>query len=220
MRHQPRLTFAAATAPLSSSTVPSSCFTSAACVSTVCVRNRILREQRLVAREIDARIGQQRLVAFQRALGLHDDGPIGRGIDLGDDLAGLNLAAFRNVDAQKLAADLRENRHAGPGLGGAERGDRDGNVCNRGLGDGHGNLMGFCRWRRGRAEEKYPDERQHQNEREADKKHLPTGGGRSPPLGHDGSGPDVIKGAAQSSIHGRYSWALNYTPTRRRRFSG
>ena len=92
-------------------------------------RHRVLRGQPLVAREIDLRALQQRLVARQIALGLRQRRLIGPRVDLGDQIAFLDLVAFLEIDLDQIAADLASDRDGRERGDGAERIEIDSDVA-------------------------------------------------------------------------------------------
>src|SRR6185437_7923809 len=73
--------------------------------------DRILLEQRLVAREIDLRIGELGLVAREHALLLGERGLVGTRVYLGEQVALLHHLSLVEVDARELAADLGTHGH-------------------------------------------------------------------------------------------------------------
>ena len=69
--------------------------------------DRVLGRELLIAREIDARLVERRLVAQQLAGLLVERGLIGAGIDLRQEVALLDLLALLEGDRDDLARDLR-----------------------------------------------------------------------------------------------------------------
>ena len=84
-------------------------------------RNGVLRGQALIAREVDLGALQQRLVAGQLAVGLRQRGFIGPRIDLGEQVALLDLVTFLEGDLLQVTADLASDRHRRQRRHGAER---------------------------------------------------------------------------------------------------
>ncbi len=88
-------------------------------------RNRILREQRLIALQVQTRGLQQRFVAGERALGVVERDLIRTRVDLREQVALLDHLAFLEIDVLQDAAQLRQNGHARERRDGAERGQHD-----------------------------------------------------------------------------------------------
>ena len=98
-------------------------------------RHGVLRREALVAGEVDLRALQQRLVARQIAVGLRQRGFVGPRVDLGDQIAFLDLVAFLEIDLEQIAADLAADGHGRERSNGAERIEIDSDVA---LADGLG----------------------------------------------------------------------------------
>ena len=69
------------------------------------LRNRILREQRAIALDVDARVFEQRLVARQLSAGERELHLEGTRIDLGEEIALLHHLALLEGDLHQLAVD-------------------------------------------------------------------------------------------------------------------
>ena len=110
--------------------------------------DRILLLEGLVAGEIRLRLLIIGGVLVERALRLRQGGFIGRRIDLGEEIPGLDQLAFREADPQKLAGDLGFYRDGRERRNRAESVERDGHVAGGRLDGAHG-LRRRSRGRRG-----------------------------------------------------------------------
>ena len=101
-------------------------------------RDRVLLHERFIAREIESRIRQQRLIAPQVALRRLERRLVRARIDLRNDVALVNQLPFGEQDLLQSAADLRPHRHIGQSRDGADRRNADLNVAGRDGCHGHG----------------------------------------------------------------------------------
>ena len=97
--------------------------------------DRILRDQRLVALQVDLGVLEQRLVLGQRALRLLQRHVVGPRIDHREEVALLDRLAFGELDLDELAGDLRLDGHGGERRHRAERLDDDRDVTLGGGGE-------------------------------------------------------------------------------------
>jgi hypothetical protein len=74
-------------------------------------RDRVLLEQRLIAREVHARVRELGLIARELSVRLKEHHFEGLRIDLGEQLAGLHELALAKEHARELAVDARMNGH-------------------------------------------------------------------------------------------------------------
>ena len=91
--------------------------------------NGILGLQLLVALQVQLGVLEQRLVALQRALDLVEAGLEAARIDLGQQLAGLDLVAFLEMQAQQLARHLGAHHGRGARVHGADGADQHAHVA-------------------------------------------------------------------------------------------
>jgi len=94
-------------------------------------RDRILRQQPLIALEIGLCLRQQPLIVRELALGLGLGDFIGAGIDLCQEVALVDQLAFGERDFGQLAADLGLHGDGGERGHGAERVDHDADIARR-----------------------------------------------------------------------------------------
>ena len=113
----------------SASTVPWSCADQRNLGVQRLVRHGILRRQALVAGEIDLRALQQGLVARELSALLRERCFIGPRIDLGEQVAFLDLVAFLEDDANQIAADLGSDGDGGKRGDGPQRIEVDSNIA-------------------------------------------------------------------------------------------
>ena len=99
------------------------------------VGDGFLRQQRLVALQIDLGIGQQRLIALELALRLIQRGLEWTRIDQRQQVAGLDDLPFGEGDLDQRAGDLRMHGDGRQRRDGAERVDGDRHVAGGDLGD-------------------------------------------------------------------------------------
>ena len=93
------------------------------------MRHRVLRRQPLVSRQVHLRALEHGLVACQLPLGLRERCFVWPRIDLREQVAFLDVIAFREIDLLHVAADLRADRHGCQRRHGAERIDVDPDVA-------------------------------------------------------------------------------------------
>ncbi len=98
-------------------------------VLVLLARHGIGLGERLVAREIHARLIKQTLVARELPFGLLQRGLVGPRIDLREEVALLDELAFLEADIGQLAIDLRPHRHGRERRHRAERVERDVDVA-------------------------------------------------------------------------------------------
>jgi hypothetical protein len=91
------------------------------------IGNRVLRQQSLVALQIDLGVGEQSLIVLELTGGLIDGGLIGSRIDQHQQVAGLDRLSLGEGDLDQRSVDLRVHGDRGQRRHGAERidGDRD-----------------------------------------------------------------------------------------------
>ncbi len=92
------------------------------------LRRRVLRDQRGVALQVDARVRERGLVLGARGLGLQQLRLQRARVEPGDDLALLDVLAFREADRVELAVDACLDRHGERGRHRADAGAEDGHV--------------------------------------------------------------------------------------------
>ena len=104
------------------------------------LRDRILREQRLITIQVDAGIGEQRLVALQCALRLLERHLVGTWIDLNQGIARLDRLTLLEMNLHDLTTDLALHGDGGERGDGAEPDERDRHVarCGARRHDRHG----------------------------------------------------------------------------------
>ena len=106
--------------------------------------NRILREQRGVAIQIDLRIRQQRFVAGQRAFVLGELRLVRTRIDLGQRVALFHHLAFLEIHLEQIAGHLRGDGDAAQRRDRAQRIERDVDVTVGDLRHTHGHWRAGC----------------------------------------------------------------------------
>src|SRR5439155_15338114 len=99
--------------------------------------DHFLLRQPLIALEIEARVREVGLVPRELPLGLHELGLEGAGVDLGQELAGVDDLALREVRRHQLAVDAALHRDGVERGDGAERREVDAQVAGAGRRDDH-----------------------------------------------------------------------------------
>src|SRR4029077_2641223 len=108
--------------------------------------DRVLCEQRLVAAEVDVRVGEQRLVARQRSLRLLERHLVRARIDLDQRGARLDRLPLLEGDVHDLPADLALHGDRGERCNGAKPYVRSGNVRGGGPGGYHRHRPTAAEW--------------------------------------------------------------------------